>query len=66
MKKKVMLKCDSLIGEVLFWVVDKGFNYVLWMYEVDYNFGLVLVGVGGINGYLVGNKYLECLLKGEL
>ncbi|MCV4329537.1 hypothetical protein, partial [Bacillus velezensis] len=51
MKKKVTLKRDSLIGEVSFRAVDKGFNYALWTHEADYNLGPVSASAGGINGY---------------
>ncbi|MCP6683001.1 hypothetical protein [Bacillus nakamurai] len=65
MKKKVTLKRDSLIGEVSFRAVDKGFNYALWTHEAEYNLGTASASAGGISGYPVGNKYLERPLKGE-
>lgn len=65
MKKKVTLKRNSLVGEVSFSAVDKGFNYAIWTHEADYRLGPTSANAGGTDGYEVGNKYLERPLKGE-
>lgn len=67
--KEVEAERNQVVGEVSFSVVEAdglgGFNYALWIHEMDYNLGPQSAESPGTDGYHVGNKYLERPLKGE-
>ena len=63
-------KTQTLVGEVTFGVTEVSpgygrFNYALWTHEADYNLGPRSQQAPGVDGYEVGNKYLERPLAGE-
>ncbi|MBX6361284.1 MAG: hypothetical protein IRZ03_14530 [Acidobacterium ailaaui] len=60
----------ELVGHVYFSATEESgkygrFNYALWTHEMDYNLGPVSRQAPGVDGYEVGNKYLERPLRGE-
>ncbi|MEK4789518.1 hypothetical protein [Bacillus sp. FSL K6-2971] len=64
-KKKFKLTAGKASVDVSFRAVEDGFNYAIWTHEMDYKLGPTSAGAGGIDGYEVGNKYLERPLRGN-
>ncbi|WP_144666597.1 hypothetical protein [Bacillus altitudinis] len=64
-KKNYKLAKGKAVVDVSLRAVEGGFNYAIWTHEMDYNLGPASQAAGGIDGYEVGNKYLERPLKGN-
>ncbi|WP_353854807.1 hypothetical protein [Bacillus sp. Bos-x628] len=64
-KKKFKLMPRKASVDVSFRAVEDGFNYAIWTHEMEYKLGPTSSSAGGIDGYEVGNKYLERPLRGN-